>query len=764
MNTNRLLTASKPAKDLLTEAFPLGNGYMGALLSGGVRKERISLNEKTLWSGGPGPGRTWDGGIRPGGRDSLEKVRRLIREGREKEALKLADRRLTGRDSHYGSFEVLGTLMMTHHIPRSALREYRRSLDIENALHRVSFRSGGTLWTREAFCSYPANALVYRISSDRKGAVSGTFRLQSPRRGRETGQVWDEKSQTLELTGLVEENGLVYRAGIAVSAPGGTIRSGLRRGNPEISVSGADEWILTVTAGTDYAPLYPGYRMENRSRECLDRLPAAAGRSWNDLREEHSADHRRLFSACDLILAGPVPGDDTFKRVKQYRKGEDPRLAELVFQYGRYLLIASSRPGTLPANLQGVWNPVTNPPWGADYHTNINVQMNYWPAEPTGLEECHRPLMDYIEAQVEPGRRSTEAYYGCRGWTMQTANNPFGYTAPGWRATWGHFPGAAAWLCRHMWEHYAYSQDRDFLENRAWPVLKEAALFWMDWLTNAPEGTPGEGYLISTPSYSPEHGPFSAGASMDHQIARDLLTITLAAGRLLKKDPDLLSELETVLHRIHPTVIGRHGQIQEWLKDIDSPGDRHRHVSHLYALYPAGEIDPSDTPELAAAAGVTLDHRGDDGTGWAIAWKGCFHARLGDGNRMMKVFANLLRPTRQKGMRMNYGGGLYPNLFCAHPPFQIDGNFGFTAAVAESLIQSRGTEIRLLPALPDAWGEGRAEGLRAQGSLRCSLSWKNGKLVEADLISSVSGTFRVIWENRRETAVLEKGINFSLPI
>ena len=406
-------------------------------------------------------------------------------------------------------------------------------------------------------------------------------------------------------------------------------------------------------------------------------------------------------------------------------------------------MISASRPGTMPLHLQGKWNNSTSPPWAGDYHMNINQQMLYWPAEVTNLEECHLPLFDYMESLVEPGKLASKEFFNTRGWIVNTMNNPFGYTSPGWGLPWGFFPGGAAWLCQHAWEHYDFTRDEEFLRETGYPLMKEAALFWIDYLTKDENG-----YLVSYPSYSPEHGGISRGASMDHEMAWDLLNNCIAACDVLGIDEGFKNEATKVRDKILPPTIGKWGQLQEWKEDVDDPNNHHRHVSHLYALYPGKQITLENTPALAEAAKVSLNARGDDGTGWSLAWKVNFWARLKDGDRAYKLFKRLLRPTAEQGEDMMSGGGSYSNLLCAHPPFQLDGNMGGSAGIAELLLQSHTGIIELLPALPSNWKTGSVKGLKARGGFAVDIKWKDNKLISASIYSEQGKNGRIKYKNK----------------
>jgi alpha-L-fucosidase 2 len=423
------------------------------------------------------------------------------------------------------------------------------------------------------------------------------------------------------------------------------------------------------------------------------------------------------------------------------------------------MMIAASRPGAMPLHLQGKWNNSTNPPWACDYHMNINQQMLYWPAEITNLDECHLPLFTYMESLVEPGKATAMEFFNTRGWTVNTMNNAYGFTSPGWGFPWGFYPGGAAWLCQHVWEHYDFTRDTSFLKETGYPLMKEAALFWMDYLTEDENG-----FLVSSPSYSPEHGGISRGASMDHQLAWDLLNNCIQACEVLRVDAEFKQEAKIIRDKIFPPTIGSWGQLQEWKEDVDDPNNKHRHVSHLLALHPGKQITVENTPELAEAAKVSLNARGDDGTGWSLAWKVNFWARLKDGDRAYQLFKRLLRPTAVKGTNMSDGGGSYANLLCAHPPFQLDGNMGGCAGIAELLLQSHTGTIELLPALPSDWKDGYVKGLKARGGFEVNMEWENGMLISCQILGKKGAAGRCKYKSTSEEFTIPENGVFELDL
>ncbi|MEO6286938.1 MAG: glycoside hydrolase family 95 protein [Dyadobacter sp.] len=728
-STPLVLWYDSPATEWMTQALPIGNGHVGVMFFGGVEEERLQFSEGSLWSGGKNANAEYNFGIKKGASQYLPKVRELLAAGKLKEAHELANKELTGAihekkentpSSDFGAQQTVGDLYVkvSH---QGAIQNYRRELNISDAVGKVSYDAGSSHFERTFMGNYPSKVMAYQFKSSTPETYS--VRFATPHH-----QEYEQFAKNqYTFGGSLKDNHQEFETVYRIDTDGKTaFKDGI------LTVTNAKYVVLVHTVATDYVMQFPTYKGNDYKKANQTTMAKVAAKKFDALYAEQQKDYHSLFDRVSLRLgkdqAKNIP---TNQRQIAYSKGHaDNGLEELYFQYGRYLMISSTRPGTMPMSLQGKWNDSTNPPWANDYHTNINVQMLYWPAEVTNLPECHLPLMEFTKSIVEPGKMAAKEFFNAKGWIVNTMLNAYGYTSPGWDFPWGFFPGGAAWLSQHLWEHYAFTNDKTFLKNTAYPVMKEASLFWMDYLTDD-----GKGNLVSSPSYSPEQGGISTGATMDHEIAWDILNNTAEAANVLGIDKYFAENATKIRDKILPLQIGKWKQLQEWREDVDDSTNHHRHVSHLFALHPGKQISITKTPAEAEAAKVSLNARGDDGTGWSLAWKVNFWARLQDGNRAHKLFKSVLRPVSSLGTNMADGGGSYSNLLCAHPPFQLDGNMGSTAGVAEMLLQSQTDIIELLPALPDAWPAGEVQGLKARGNVTVGEVWENGKLVSVSIIS-----------------------------
>lgn len=694
-----------------TQALPIGCGSIGAMVFGGIEKERFALNEKSLWTGGVYE--NFVGGNRDGAYLHIAEIRSLLNEKKKQEALDISDKYLTGVLDGFGAFQPFGDLIFECDNLSGNQTEYRRELKLDTAIATTEGCHNNINWKREAFCSYPDNILA--ISFTTSSPVDLKIQFTTPHSIKTS-----VNNNKLQVSGEIADNGLKFAGVFAVAFCDGKVDI-----NECINITNMTNTVILFSACTNYAPCYPEYRSSISPLEtALETVSSAEKYSYDVLKQHHIEDVTALFNKTELNLPSSEETDllPTDERLLCYREKEDCGLENLLFNYGKYLLIASSRGNYLPANLQGIWNDSTDPMWFSDYHLNINLQMNYWAVGPAGLNECAEPLISYIESLVEPGRITAEKHFGVKhGWAVNTMNNPFGFTAPGWKWTWGWAPNSNAFLCRNLWDFYSYNPNKQLLE-RIYPLLKGAAEFWAEWLCEDTDGT-----LVSSPSYSPEHGNCEIGCAMDQQLCFDLFTNTANAAEILGTDLEFAKKLLTLRDRLsNPVRIGQYGQVMEWKDDLDDPNDKHRHLSHLTALYPCEQIN-EETPELLKAAEVTLIHRGPAATGWSRAWKLCLWARLRNGEQAYNMISGQLKECT------------HPNMFDTHPPFQIDGNFGFTAGVCELLLQSHDNCITLLPSLPKEWQSGSFKNIIARGGFEFSVEWENFKITSVCIHSLFGG-------------------------
>jgi alpha-L-fucosidase 2 len=740
------------------KALPLGNGSLGVMVYGDVNQERLQLSEETMWSGSP------NDDDNPDAYPAQAEIRRLLFEGKYKEATELTNKTQickgvgsghgSGADDPFGCFQTLGDIRINFN-KKSGYENYYRELDLNDAVVRVKYSQDGVNFEREIFSSYPDKVMVAKFSADKPGQISFSCTLDRP----ESFIKYTDDDQVIMKGALPDGKGgvnLQYMARLKALAKNGEVKYT----DGQLIVKDADEVVLYLTASTDYMLKYPEYKGRDYENISLINLNNAVKKPYRNLLRDHTEEYSQYFSRVNLDLTpGLVEEVPTNERITQFRENlNDPHLVELMFQYGRYLLISSSRPGTMPANLQGVWANKIQTPWNGDYHTDVNIEMNYWPAEVANLPEMHMPYFDLIESLVEPGSVTAEVMYRNRGWVVHPITNVWGYTSPGERASWGMHTGAGAWVCQHILEHYRFTGDVGFLE-RMYPVMKGSVEYYLDWLVEDPE----TGKLVSGPAVSPENSfiapdgsrcQISMGPTHDQQVIRQLFNDFIDASEILEK-AEMLSEVRTAEEKLLGNMIGSDGRLMEWAHEFPEAEPGHRHISHMFAVHPAALINIEETPELAAAAKKSLDYRianGGGHTGWSAAWLISQYARLYEAENALNSLKTVLRRSTS------------PNMFGQHPPFQMDANFGTTAGIAEMLLQSHAGVINLLPALPEEWKTGSVKGLKARGGLEIDIEWEDGLLVEAKILSSKDSTIRIKYNEGYHEVELTagKGYVFSL--
>ncbi len=721
----------QPARQWV-EALPVGNGRLGAMVFGNPSREVIQLNENTVWAGQP------NRNDNPQAKEALPEVRRLIFEGKYAEAQNVVNQKFISKSSHGMPYETVGNLKLSFK-DHENFTDYYRELDIEKAVASSRYRVNGVTYKTEVFSSFPDQVIVVRIAADKPGALNFSATMDRPANASVSVKGNDElvlAGKTSDFEGV--QGKVQFQAKAKIQNTGGTVKAD----ENALQVEQAD----AVTIFISIASNFNNYQdISGNAGERTDAyLQKALHKKYEALYKDHVADYKKYFSRVSLDLgttdAVKLPTD---KRIEQFSKGNDPHLVALYFQFGRYLLISSSRPGGQPANLQGIWNDQLRPAWDSKYTVNINTEMNYWPSEITNLTELNEPLVQMLRELSESGRQTARDMYGAQGWVLHHNTDIWRINGPVDGAFWGMWPMGGAWLSQHLFDKYEFSGDKKFLAS-VYPILKEASRFFLDFLVEEPEHK----WLVVAPSVSPENAPsahpgssVAAGTTMDNQLLFDLFTKTSKAAEILNTDKELAAQLKERIKRLPPMQIGKWGQLQEWMHDWDNPKDNHRHVSHLYGLYPSNQISPYRHPKLFEAAKTSLVARGDESTGWSMGWKVNLWARLLDGNHALKLIQDQLTPSIQP--EGGQKGGTYPNLFDAHPPFQIDGNFGCTAGIAEMLVQSHDGAIHVLPALPDAWQKGSISGIKARGGFELDVKWEDSKPGEVAIRSSQGGNCRI---------------------
>ena len=733
------------------KSLPLGNGSLGVMVFGDINYERIQLNEESMWSGSPHDSDNPEAALHQ------DKIRQLLFEGKYREATELTNATQicigpgsglgNGANVPFGCFQTLGDLWIDWN-RTGDYNDYYRELDLKDAVVRVRYTQNGVKYEREIFTSYPDQVMVARFTANKPGQISFSCSLTRPERFR----TFSENRQ-LVMTGALNNgkagDGLEYMTRLRAINKNGTVEYS----DSAITVKNADEVVLLLSASTDYELEYPDYKGRDYKTVTQINIEEASEKTYDVLLNTHKADYQAYFNRVELNLCNLPDTIPTDQRVSRFRETKnDNHLIQLVFQYGRYLLISSSRPGTLPANLQGIWANKIQTPWNGDYHTDVNIQMNYWPAEVTNLSEMHLPLFDLITSIVQPGSKTAHIQYNSKGWVVHPITNVWGYTSPGERASWGMHTGATAWICQHIGEHYRFTGDIAFLE-KMYPVLKGAVEFYMDWLVTNPK----TGKLVSGPAVSPENtfvapdgsrSQICMGPAHDQQVIWQLFTDFIAVSKELAMEDEILNLVVEAKENLAAPKIGSDGRLMEWPEEFQEVEPGHRHISHLFALHPGSQINWEETSELTAAAKKSLDYRIENGgghTGWSAAWLINQYARLYEAEKALESLNTALERS------------LAPNLFGLHPPFQIDGNFGITAGIAEMLIQSHVGGIRLLPALPEIWPSGDVRGLKARGGFEIDLKWENNELTMGEIRSERGEVAKIRYKEKEITLNLKKG-------
>ncbi|NNV57128.1 glycoside hydrolase family 95 protein [Limnovirga soli] len=766
----------KQPAEVWTEALPIGNGRLGAMVFGKMNEELLQLNEATLWAGGP-----VKTNVNPGAKDYLPQVREALSKGEYDKAIQL-EKKMQGLYSE--SYLPLGDVLIQQQLPNQTPTAYYRDLNISDAIATTRFTIGGVAYTREIFSSAASQVIVVRLRSSKAKTINALVKANSQLhyqnviisnnqmalKGKAPAHAdpsyFNDNKEPVIYADSTTCRGMRFELLLKASSTDGKITTD----TAGIHIENATEVILLLSAATSFNGFdkCPDKEGVDENALALQYLSLANHKTYAALLQDHLADYHHYFNRVSFTINNNASSKDqlaTDERLEAYTKGGlDDGLESLYFQYGRYLLIASSRTPEAPANLQGIWNKELRPPWSANYTININAQMNYWPAEVCNLSELHQPLINLIKHIAVTGAVTAKEFYGADGWVAHhnsdiwALSNPVGDLGKG-DPKWANWAMGANWLCNHLWQHYQFTGDTAFLRNTAYPLIKGAVIFTRSWLVKD-----SNGHLVTSPSLSPENSFFygdkkvadvSVATTMDMGIIRDLFGEFTQAAAILGVDANLQQGVAEDTKKLYPFQIGKKGNLQEWYKDFDDVEPTHRHVSHLYALHPGNQLSPITTPALADAAKKTLEIRGDDGTGWSLAWKVNFWARLLDGDHAYKLYRNLFRLVKENNFNYSNGGGAYPNMFDAHPPFQIDGNFGGTAGVAEMLLQSQNNELHLLPALPAAWQTGTIKGLRARGSFEISMQWQQQAITHATILSLQGNTCHI----RTQTPVKLKGTN-----